>query len=212
MRFILPILLFALCQVGLQAQEKITPKQALSRLMAGNERFVKDGSIHPERTKERRLETAERQEPFAVILGCSDSRVSPEIIFDQGIGELFIVRIAGNVVGHIELDSIEYPTLYLNSSLVMVLGHENCGAVKAVLDGNTKDIEAVATLIEPAAERTKGQGEDRLENTIKMNVKLIVQQLKNTPVLSNLITQKKLNIVGAYYNFHTGKVELLSGI
>lgn len=208
MRAVLFTLLLAFSVGGLSADE-ITPKMALSRLMEGNQRFVTDGSLHPERTKERRLETAELQKPFAVILGCSDSRVSPEIIFDQGLGDLFIVRVAGNVVGHIELDSIEYSAIYLNSALVMVLGHENCGAIKAVIDGNTKDIEAVANLIAPAVERTKGQADDRLENTVKMNVKLVVQQLKNTPVLSNLIAKKKLNVVGAYYNFHTGKVELL---
>ncbi len=210
MRYLLVMLLLAFSHSGLYSAE-LTPKIALQRLMEGNQRFASDNSLHPERTKERRLETAEQQKPFAVILGCSDSRVAPEIIFDQGLGDLFIVRIAGNVVGHIELDSIEYSALYLDSALVMVLGHENCGAVKAVLDGNTQDIEAVASLIAPAAERTKGQSENRLENTIKMNVKLVVQQLKSTPVLSNLIAKKKLNVVGAYYNFHTGKVELLSG-
>lgn len=187
----------------------IPPKTALKRLMEGNKRFSSDQALHLDRTAERREETAAKQEPFAIILGCSDSRVPPEIIFDQGLGDLFIVRVAGNVVGHLELDSIEFSALYLNSSLIMVLGHENCGAVKAVIDGNTKDIEAVATLIEPAAERTKGQGEDRLTNTVKMNVKLVVDQLKATPVLGALIEKKKLEIVGGYYNFHTGKVELL---
>ena len=94
------------------------------------------------------------QKPFAIILGCSDSRVSPEILFDQGIGDLFIVRVAGNVAGPVELDSIEYAALYLKSSLVLVLGHENCGAITAVLDGQTKEIEHVADLIAPAIQGT----------------------------------------------------------
>lgn len=208
-KYIYLLLLTLLFQINLISASP-TPKEALQMLKDGNERFYKDKSLHPNRTQERRLETADRQQPYAIIVGCSDSRVAPEILFDAGIGDLFIVRVAGNVVGHIGLDSLQYSTLYLNSSLIMVLGHEYCGAVKAVLDGQTKEIEAVAQLIEPAAERTKGQTNGRLENTIKMNVKIVVQQLKSDPVLSNLMAKGKLDIVGGYYDFHTGKVEILN--
>jgi carbonic anhydrase len=196
----------ALIQISLYG---ITPDLALQTLIEGNQRFSKDQSLHLDRTSERRQELLSKQTPYAVILGCSDSRVAPEIVFDQGIGDLFIVRVAGNVVGPLEQDSVEYSVLYFNSSIVMVMGHENCGAVSAVIEGNTKDIEAVAELIQPAADATKMQKANRLENTIKTNAKMMADQLRNSPVLSGLIAKKKLSIVAAYYNFHTGKVELL---
>lgn len=185
------------------------PNANLERLLEGNRRFASDKSVHPDRTTERRQETAGKQEPFAIILGCSDSRVAPEIIFDQGIGDLFIVRVAGNVVGPLELDSIEYSAIYLHSSVIIVLGHENCGAVQAVLQGTTKDIEAVADLIAPAARATEGQKEGRVENTIKINVRKMADKLKVSPSLQKLILQNKLLIVGGYYNFHTGRVEII---
>lgn len=187
----------------------MTPKEALEILMSGNERFASDKSLHPDRTSERRQETAQLQEPFAIILGCSDSRVSPEILFDQGIGDLFIVRVAGNVVGSIELDSIDYSALYLHSSLILVLGHENCGAVSAVVSGQTKDIETVASMIQPAAYKTRHLTENRLENTVRENVKIVVKLLRYSRVISRLIQEKKIDVVGGYYNFHTGRVELL---
>lgn len=197
---------FALVQISLFS---LTPDQALQNLMDGNQRFSKDKSLHLDRTSERRQELISKQAPFAIIVGCSDSRVAPEIVFDQGIGDLFIVRVAGNVVGPLEQDSVEYSALYLNSSIIMVLGHENCGAINAVLAGTTKDIESVAELIQPAADATKTQKTNRLENTIKTNAHMMAEQLKNSPVLSKLIAKKKLSVVAAYYNFHTGKVELL---
>lgn len=189
--------------------KKMLPQAAVQALVEGNKRFISNQSLHPDRTSERRLETAEKQEPFATILGCSDSRVAPEIIFDQGIGDLFIVRVAGNVVGPVELDSIEFSALYLHSSAILVLGHENCGAVKAVLEGATKDIEAVASLIEPAIRQSKKESGNQLENAIKDNVKMIVNQLKKSPVLHDLIEKKKLEIIGGYYHFQTGQVEFL---
>ncbi len=196
--------------LALSAQlSAITPEDALLRLKEGNDRFTSDSSTHPDRTAERRQETSETQEPFATILGCSDSRVAPEIIFDQGIGDLFIVRVAGNISGPIELDSIEYSVVYLHSSLIVVLGHENCGAVKAVLHGMTKDIEAVAELIQPAAKKTKDLTKNRLENTIQLNAKMVAEQLRKSPVLSRYIKEKKLEIVAGYYDFHDGKVLIL---
>ncbi len=188
---------------------EMTPEIALQKLVDGNQRFSQDESLHPDRTSERRDELKTLQQPFACIVGCSDSRVSPEIIFDQGIGDLFIVRVAGNVIGPLELDSIDYSAIYLHSSIVVVLGHENCGAIDAVLKGTTKDIEAVAKLLQPAAQATKDQKGNRLEDTIKANVRLVVEQLKKTRVISQYIKEKKLTVVGGYYNFHTGLVELL---
>lgn len=209
------MVLCLICLFGVQLHAKGEQKMekpaqtSLQRLMEGNNRYVKDSSTHPNRAEERRLETAEQQEPFAIIVGCSDSRVSPEILFDQGIGDLFVVRVAGNVVGPIELDSIEYSALYLHSSLIFVMGHENCGAVGAVLAGTTKDIEAVASLIEPAIQQSKAEKGDRLENAIKDNVMNVVAQLKKAPPLQKLIKEKKLTIAGGYYHFRTGEVEMV---
>lgn len=190
----------------------VSEETPLQRLMEGNRRFTEEKSLYPDRTAERRHETKALQEPFAAILGCSDSRVPPEILFDQGIGDLFIVRVAGNIVGPVEQDSIEYSVLQLHASLILVLGHENCGAVKAVLQGKTKDIEAVAELIQPAVDKVKNLSGDRLEEAIKTNVRLVVDQLEKSPIFRDLIAKKKLTVAGGYYDFHTGKVELLKKI
>lgn len=199
---------FTLALCSLHADETSSEK-SLRFLMEGNARFAADKSLHPDRASERRLETSQKQEPFAVILGCSDSRVAPEILFDQGIGDLFIVRVAGNVVGPLEIDSVEYSAKYLHSSLILVLGHENCGAVQAAVNGVTDDIEAVMELIEPAVKKSAKMKGNRLENAIKTNVQLVAAQLNKAPALRELIDKKKLTIVGGYYNFHTGKVTLL---
>lgn len=186
-----------------------TPDGAFKRLMDGNMRYMKDDLLHPNIGKEARKNTSQSQNPFAIILGCSDSRVPPELIFDEGIGDLFVVRVAGNVVGPIEQDSLEYAALYLGSSLIVVMGHENCGAVKAVLDGNTKDIEDIAALIQPAVNQVKNQGGPVLKNAIQKNAENVARQLKTSPVLSGMIKEGKLRIVPAYYNFVSGKVDFL---
>ncbi len=196
--------------LGASLWGSLPPATALYELIEGNRRFSHDQPLHINRSQERRRETAGKQEPFATIVGCSDSRVPSEIIFDQGIGDLFIVRVAGNVVGPLELASIEYGSFYLGSSLILVLGHESCGAVRAVLDGTTANIEPVAELIQPIADQTKDQPGNRLENTIKANALYTAKSLKKNPVLKKLIEQQKLQIVAGYYNFHTGQVEILS--
>jgi carbonic anhydrase len=205
------ILAAILLQGQMQAAQtnSMTPEKALDELIKGNQRFMTDAILHPDSSKERRKETAVMQTPFATILGCSDSRVAPEIIFDQGIGDLFIVRVAGNVVGPVELDSIEYSALYLHSSILLVLGHQNCGAVDAVMNGKKKDIEAVADLIQPAVDKAKGEPGNPLENAIKTNVRMIVEQVRKSEVLKKLTAEKKFTVVGGYYNFQNGKVELL---
>lgn len=185
--------------------QAITGQEALDRLVEGNARFASDKTAQTESLKKRRLETKENQEPFAIILGCSDSRVPPEVIFDQGYGDLFVARVAGNVAGEIEVESIEYGALYLKAPLLLVLGHESCGAVSAVVSGMTKDIPAIAALIEPAVKEAKGD----LIKAIKDNVKLVVSQLKNNPALKELVEKKQLMVRGGFYNFHSGKVELL---
>lgn len=199
---------FILMQVSLQSAAAEIPA-GLKKLIEGNQRFATENSSYPDRTAERRQEMIATQEPFAVIVGCSDSRVAPEILFDQGLGDLFIVRVAGNVVGPVERDSIEYSVIYLHSSTILVLGHENCAAVQAVMQGKTKDIEAVATLIQPAVDKVKKGDSGNLEAAVKANVAFIVEDLKKKEPLKSLVEKKKLTIAGGYYNFHTGKVELL---
>jgi carbonic anhydrase len=147
--------------------------------------------------------------PFAVILGCSDSRVSPEIVFDQGVGDLFVVRNAGNVISDIEMNSIEYAVKVLKASVILVLGHENCGAVTAVVEGQAAAIPAVAALIEPAVKESKGLSGNPITNAIKMNVKRSVDDLKASKEFSSMVQQKQLIIFGGYYNLHSGLVEIL---
>jgi len=182
----------------------VPPAESLKRLMDGNQRYMNDQLLHPNHSSDRRDEIAAQQKPFATILGCSDSRVAPEIIFDQGLGDLFIVRVAGNVVGPVELDSIDYSVKYLGASLILVMGHEACGAVTAVMEGNTADIEAVAKLIKPSI-----KGAETATDAIKANARSVAAYLKQTPVLKKYIAEKKLEIVSAYYDMGPGSVELL---
>lgn len=209
--FIQSFLVFSLSYGALQAT---APEDALQKLLDGNTRYVQDKLLHPDRNTERREAVSAKQEPFAVILGCSDSRVPPEIIFDQGVGDLFVVRVAGNVVGPIELDSLEYSIKYLHSSLVIVLGHERCGAVSAVLEGNTADIEAISDLIEPVIKKCKGEckkepGKNLLDVCIKSNAKHIADEIKKSPLIKKYIKEHKVDVVAGYYDLDTGKVEIL---
>jgi carbonic anhydrase len=184
------------------------PKDSLKALMAGNERFTKDMLEHPNRSQERRESLTDTQNPFATVLGCSDSRVSPSVVFDQGIGDIFEVRIAGNVVGPVALASVEYSAKHLGSSLVFVLGHENCGAVNAVLKGQTADIEPIADKIQEALKGAQKFSDNPLENAIKANINNTVKLLRNHPPLAKLIKEKKLEVVGGYYHLQSGKVEI----
>lgn len=182
----------------------------IERLMKGNQRYVNDALEHPNRTPERREAVVSKQEPFAIIVGCSDSRVSPEILFDQGVGDLFVVRVAGNVIGPLELDSIEFSALHLHSSVILVLGHENCGAVNAVIAGTTQDIESVAELIEPAVEQAKRKNPPNLlEASIKANALNMVNYLLKQPSIQRLVADRKIEVYAGYYNLKTGVVELL---
>jgi carbonic anhydrase len=166
---------------------------------------------HPNRDQERRQESFSKQAPFAIIVGCSDSRVSPEVIFDEGIGDLFVVRVAGNVIGPLELDSIDYSALYLKSLVILVLGHENCGAVDAAVHNNTKDIEEVAHLIEPAViEAKKNYPHNLLEMSIKINALRMKAFLLTTPIIKKLVNDKKIEVHAAYYHLKSGVVELLN--
>jgi carbonic anhydrase len=198
------LILSLIANVAFGYTNKLSPADALDRLIKGNERYAKDELEHPNRTSERREASQSVQFPYAVIVGCSDSRVSPEIIFDEGVGDLFVVRVAGNVVGPLELESIEYSVGVLGSVMVLVMGHENCGAVKTVLDGQGKAIPAIAKMITPAIKDTKA-----LPNAVKANALQVKNFLLNTGTLGKLAKDKKIDIRAAYYNLQSGKVELL---
>ncbi|MBS0585819.1 MAG: carbonic anhydrase [Verrucomicrobia bacterium] len=192
-------------------QAVLSGEAGLKELLEGNQRFATGKTIHSKHRESWQVDGSETsQTPFAVVLGCSDSRVSPEIIFDQNLGDLFIVRVAGNIAGPIEVASIEYAASQLNSSLILVLGHENCGAVTAVVEGKAKDIEPIASLIEPAVKKALKKSGDRIDNSIRENVMLTVSKLQKHPALKPLIDKQKLLIKGGYYDLHTGKVEILA--
>jgi len=194
------------------------PDDAVSRLLAGNKRFVDGHLDHPRRDDKQRAEQAEGQTPFAIILGCADSRVPPEIIFDEGLGDLFSVRVAGNTSpADVVLGSIEYGAAVLNCKLVVVLGHGECGAVKAAIDQVTKSksvpghIGGVVDPIVPAVKAVQTTPADQLlDAAIKENVRRTVSQLQSSqPVLAPLVQSGQLKVVGAEYELHSGQVELV---
>lgn len=196
-----------------------TPDQALNRLIEGNAAFVTDRPVAPDVSRERRLALAQGQQPFATLVGCSDSRVGPEQLFGVGLGELFIVRTAGNNVDTAGMGSIEYSVTALNVPLIVVLGHEKCGAVAAATDVVTKDARfpgSIGRMIEPiipavlAAQRRQ-QDDDLVELAVEENVHRMVERLQtcSEPLLLEPQSRGELKIVGAVYELSTGKVRWL---
>ncbi len=197
---------------SITAIEVSPAKNPLERLTQGNQRYVTSTTVCHEDWSAKRSVLLENQKPFAVIVACSDSRVPPEIVFDQSLGDLFIVRVAGNIVDDFAIGSIEYGVNVLGANLVLVLGHSNCGAVNAALKNMKFDnhIQEVVNAIQPAIVATKGETGDLLEKAIKANVKIVEGKLKSSkPVLANLIEKGTLQILGAYYHLDSGKVEFL---
>jgi len=191
-------------------------QKGLDTLMAGNARFVADKAICPPLTA-RRLELAEAQHPFAIIVSCSDSRVPVEIVFDQIPGNIFGVRIAGNFVDDNGLGSIEYGVAALKSSLILVLGHTHCGAVKAtvqyVKDGTAQPshIQGLVDAIEPAAKSTKGKSGDWYANATVQNVKNNANALSSrSPIVAKAVQERTLSIVGGVYDLDTGRVTIVT--
>jgi carbonic anhydrase len=193
-------------------QVPLTPDAALKKLMDGNQRFVAKKRLNPNQDNFRIKEVASGQAPFAAILGCADSRVVPEIAFDQGIGDIFVARVAGNIAATEDIASEEFAVGVLGAPLLMVLGHERCGAVKAALNGGSFPgvIESLVDAIQPAIEASEGQPGDRLTNAAKANVRLQVKRLQKSSVIASAIQKGKLKIVGAYYDLDTGEISLVS--
>ena len=220
----------------------IAPAEALSRLKEGNSRFISGNRQHPhesdderayiaknsyenpgavslgmtsEQASKRRTELTKSQHPFAIILSCSDSRVPPEIVFDEGLGDLFIVRVAGNVLNNEGLGSIEYGVDILGAQLIVVLGHQSCGAVDAAMKtvaANGKapgHIQSLVAALKPVVESTpKGD----LETTIKANVKHVVDSLRtSTPILKTKVDSGNVQVIGGYYSLDTGAVTFVDG-
>jgi carbonic anhydrase len=188
---------------------KVTAAEALSRLTEGNSRFASNHTKHPRQEHNRRIELAAGQNPFAVILGCADSRTSPEILFDLGLGDLFVVRQAGNVIDDHAIDSIEYAVEHLHSPLVVVMGHKRCGAIAAAREPTAAEghIESLAAAIRPAVEATLGQD---IEATCKANVHNVVLALRTSqPILRHMVDTGQVRVVGAYYDLDTGVVTFL---
>ncbi len=209
MKFLWILLLFSY----VEAKEQLTPSpdQALDMLLEGNAHFVKGEITHCSYITEAKDALLENQTPFAAIVGCSDSRVPPELIFDRGLGELFVVRDAGNVIGPIEMDSVEFAVAKLKVPLVVVIGHQNCSAVKAALLGkdHVPELDQILPLIEAALKPCKMHTGDKLVRAVECNVRKGVETLKASPTIAPFLAKKTVKIVGAYFDISSGKVSLL---
>ncbi len=202
--------------------DNMTPDQALQLLMDGNKRFVEGKTVHPRQDRARLSETGADQFPFAAFLSCADSRVPVEEIFDQGIGDCFVTRVAGNIATPEQIGSLEFGTAVLGAKVLLVIGHERCGAVvasmgRATLPKNPGKIPTLVPYIEPAVTQVQAQvkakgiaevGND-VEDTIKVNAKNQAKTLMQSPILSQLVKDGKLKIVPAYYDLDTGALTLL---
>lgn len=197
--------------------DDLSKKDGLTRLVEGNKRFETNHPIHPDQTLEKLGELEKGQHPFAVVISCSDSRVPPELIFDQGFGDLFIIRNAGNIIGDYEIGSVEYAVEHLETKLILVLGHSNCGAVGAYLEHQN---DSIPNHIQSIVDYIKNEPEELAldknnlalySESIKANILHGVHLLKESmPVLKPFSEKKELTIVGGIYDMHLGKVSIIS--
>ncbi|MEU6577591.1 carbonic anhydrase [Streptomyces sp. NPDC046805] len=200
------------------AARPTTPAAAVARLMEGNKRWVSGDLQHPDRDPTRRQLVAQQQEPFGSVLACIDSRVPPELLFDTGLGDLYVMRTGGEAVGPVVTGSVEYGPMTSGTPLIVVLGHQRCGAVKAAyeslrdgkpLPGN---LQAIVRALRPAYEQTaKEGGHDPVEAMARAQVTLTANDLRSNQDLAPLVRKGALAVVGAYYSLDTGKVEVLTG-
>src|SRR4051812_21233156 len=200
------------CGAVAGAQDVPSADTVLRELKAGNDHHVSKRYRHPHQNAARQREVADSQHPHATVLSCADSRVAPEIILDQGLGDLFDVRVAGNVAGDAELASIEYAAVHLHTPLLVVMGHQKCGAVTAAAESGEAEghLPSLLALIHPAIESARAQPGDLIENAVRINVENVVRQIRgSTPVLAELAEHGTLKVVGAVYSLDTGKVAWL---
>jgi carbonic anhydrase len=198
------------------AAPSMLPRDAWQRLRAGNARFVDGRMKHPNQSFARRVEVAKGQHPFAIVLTCSDSRVPPEVLFDVGLGDIFVIRVAGNTADDAAIASMEYAVEHLHVPLIVVLGHERCGAVQAAVQAaDSKEkapgrLSAILDPIAPAVQAARGQGGDAVENAVLENVLRVVHQVANSkPILAEAIHAQHLGVLGARYDLDTGQVALV---
>ncbi|MEP6801222.1 MAG: carbonic anhydrase [Acidobacteriota bacterium] len=203
----------------------ISAADALARLQDGNRRFASGAPTAADRgSQARRAELTESQAPFAIILGCSDSRVPAEIVFDQGLGDLFVIRVAGNIVAPSQVGSVEFAAERYGTRLVVVLGHSRCGAVMATLEdlqgsgrAHSQNLRAIVDRVRPSVERvlngsSRGDPDELLEQAVRANIRASANQLRHgSSSLEQLIEEDGLMVVGAEYALHSGVVEFFEG-
>lgn len=204
----------------------ISAHEALERLRAGNARFISDAPINAALTSpDRRRAVAGGQEPFAIILGCSDSRVPAEIVFDQGLGDLFVIRVAGNIVASSQVDSVEFAASRFGTRLVVVLGHSKCGAIQATLEelarpseAQSRNLRSIVDRVRPSVEallatELRHRPEELVEQAVRANIRVSTNHLRHgSEVLEQLIEKEGLVVVGAEYCLETGTVEFFDGV
>jgi carbonic anhydrase len=198
--------------------ENLSADEALDRLEVGNKRFVSDNPIRPNSNAARRRELVAGQRPFATIISCADSRVPAELVFDQGLGDLFVIRIAGNFSNDAVLGSVEYASLHLGVNLIVVMGHGSCGAVGAAVDNVAFDgpathsrIEALIDAIRPAVRTAQNQGnDDLLERSIRENAIMVAGQIRSSEPVMAVLDDQGVEVHAAYYDLENGKVSWLS--
>lgn len=192
--------------------DNLSAAEAIEQLTAGNQRFVSGSSEHPHCDPARRSELATGQHPFATVITCADSRVPVELLFDQGLGDVFVIRVAGNIADDAVLGSIEYASLHLGVNLVVVMGHQSCGAVGAAVDGSATGthIDALIDAIRPAVRQALNEGnDDLLERSVRANATMVSDQIRSSePVLSGL-GERGVTVQAAYYDLQSGEVSWL---
>jgi len=213
--FVFPVLAI-LASISFVFASSQQDEDAFGKLMDGNKRFVTGSLSQKDVGEARRKELAGGQHPFAIVVTCSDSRVAPELIFDEGLGDIFVVRVAGNVLDPISLGSIEYAAEHLHAPLLVLMGHEKCGAVSAALDATGEpegNIGAIIKKILPAVKKAKVKGgnrDDMLNNAIRENVVLAYKDVRDkSPVLKHMIDKGELRVVAGVYHLASGEVESL---
>lgn len=191
--------------------EVVTDKNEtpIEKLISGNKRFIDEKTIHPHQNKKTVLANQDAQHPFAVVLTCSDSRVSPEILFDQGIGDLFVIRNAGNLISDIDMGSIEYAVEHLETKLIVVLGHTECGAIKAYVGDKNNEYKKHLSHIDDIVETIANENEEKqitkennLNACIIANVKHSLKMIQDNPI----VKEKHTKVVPMQYDIHTGKI------
>jgi len=185
------------------------PVNGVARLMDGNARYTSEKAKHPHQDRVRIAEVAKGQSPFAIVVSCSDSRVPPEVVFDQGLGDIFVVRTAGHVVDPVAMGSIEFAVAKLGARSILVVGHERCGAVEAALEHTTVpgSIGSILTAIQPAVGGPEKATPAAMDKAVQLNVSAVTKQLRDaSPILTPMVKDGSLEVAGGVYDLDTGKV------